>query len=188
MSSVARPIRCEPQVWLEALSETHFPAFADLVTDPSLASIPVGRCAGEQGAGACFERLMESARHGRAHWFAIIDAAAGFVGQVGLVSVHRAQAQLTYWIAAPYRMGGRATAAARQVMEYAFERARIERLTTVVRAENAASRRTLDKLGFVRAPTLDPGSSLLCFMAENPRPSPAARFARMLERQGRRGD
>lgn len=171
-------------VRIEALGAAHAPAFAELIVDPSLSSIPVGRVAREQGAGACLERQLEAARRGRAHWFAVIDADARFAGQVGLVGVHRAQAQLTYWIGLPHRARGLATAAARQAMTYAFDRAGIERLTTVVAEDNVASRRVLEKVGFARAPALDPRPAVLCFTAGRPRPSAAARFVRAFDCRG----
>ncbi|WP_176216940.1 GNAT family N-acetyltransferase [Andreprevotia lacus] len=143
------------------MTQAHAAALAQAVLHPSLRAIPVGRMAHEYGAAALLVRQLLDAERQLGNWYAVLDGNGEFVGQVGLVVRRGAQAQLTYWIAAPARGMGHATAAARLAVQLAFAGPELQLLTTVVTPGNAPSLRVLQKTGFARAPALDkPGSHL----------------------------
>ena len=77
-------------------------------------------------------------------------------GACGLV-VQEGQraAELGYWIGAPHRGRGYATAAAREAVRFAFAEAGLDRVFALPLAENVASRRVLERVGAParRAPT-----------------------------------
>lgn len=73
-----------------------------------------------------------------------------FAGMCGLIpgdDVHRLTAEIGYWIGAPFRGQGAASAAVMQLAEAAFARGFV-RLFAGVYEWNAASRRVLEKSGF----------------------------------------
>ncbi len=100
-------------------------------------------------------------RHVTAEWkadegysFHIYDRAENrLVGGIGLTQVRRGVAQtatLGYWIGAPFERRGFATGAAELLTRFAFRALRLHRIEAACLPENAASRRVLEKAGFVR--------------------------------------
>ena len=79
------------------------------------------------------------------------DGGAAPVGLVALTRIDEAHgtAEVGYWITSDARGEGYATAAARCLLTYAFEERRLERVGANALATNDASRRVLEKLGFV---------------------------------------
>jgi RimJ/RimL family protein N-acetyltransferase len=76
-----------------------------------------------------------------------------FVGMGGfdvLPDVHRAAANIGYWIGEPYWGRGIATRAVRALSAYAFANFPIERLQAEVFAWNPASARVLEKSGYTQ--------------------------------------
>jgi RimJ/RimL family protein N-acetyltransferase len=85
--------------------------------------------------------------------WAICAAESGeLLGNAALDLVH---GTLAYWVAAPARGRGVATAAIRLMATYAFDTAGLAQLRLWVKAGNEASARAAVKAGFVRAPDLD---------------------------------
>ena len=85
---------------------------------------------------------------GEAFTFSVLDAAGAFVGAVGLFpSEDRYEAEVGYWIGAPFWGRGYATAAVRQTLAFAFEEVGVARVFAVPLEPNAASRRVLSKAG-----------------------------------------
>jgi RimJ/RimL family protein N-acetyltransferase len=75
------------------------------------------------------------------------------VGAVGVIMAGEpgeARAALGYWIGTPYWNKGFATEAARAVVDFAFSRRHLHRLTADHLAVNEASGRVMQKLGMVR--------------------------------------
>ncbi len=63
---------------------------------------------------------------------------------------HRS-AEIGYWIGKPYWGRGFATEAAQAVIEYCFRHTRVKRITCGHFADNPASRRVIEKLGFTHS-------------------------------------
>lgn len=77
------------------------------------------------------------------------------VGSIQLYPVNDAQgwANLGYWVAPDQQGNGYATEACELVVEYAFRELRLHRISAVTMAPNAASRRVLERAGFVHEGT-----------------------------------
>lgn len=89
-------------------------------------------------------------RHGFGEW-AVTDRATGnFIGQAGLNHIADLdETELDYALAKDAWGRGLATEAAGAVVRYAFETAGLVRLIGFVIPENIASRRVLERIGFV---------------------------------------
>lgn len=74
------------------------------------------------------------------------------VGQIGLWTdqISYGRASIGYWVAAPYRGHGYATAALRGLVSWAFRLTEVERLELHVEPSNEGSWRTAETCGFVR--------------------------------------
>lgn len=79
--------------------------------------------------------------------FAVCDGAE-IVGCCGVTRITVEMFELGYWIAAPARGEGAATEAARAVAHFAFQRRDAEKLLAGHFADNPASGRVLEKVGF----------------------------------------
>lgn len=75
--------------------------------------------------------------------------AAGGIGLMPREDVHRRTAEIGYWVARPWWGRGIATAAVRAVSGYAFQTFDLVRLEAFVFEWNPASRRVLEKAGYV---------------------------------------
>src|SRR5262245_39767274 len=80
------------------------------------------------------------------------DALAGVIGLHGITRTVRAwrvdRAELGYWIGPPFQNRGFATEAALGAMRYGFDDLGLHKITVGCIAENTASRRVIEKLGF----------------------------------------
>lgn len=97
------------------------------------------------------ERWIEYARprheQGEEYTFAV-EHGGQVVGACGLiVSENRREAELGYWIGRPYWGLGYATEAACAAVAFAFAGAGVERVVALPLADNAPSRRVLEKAG-----------------------------------------
>lgn len=99
-------------------------------------------------------RLQRFARRRRADFPFAIDA-GGTDGLVGAVGLHctgiEGEYELGYWLGRRYWRRGYATEAARAVIAWGREDLGVTRLTAGHFADNPASARVLEKLGFRRA-------------------------------------
>jgi RimJ/RimL family protein N-acetyltransferase len=81
-----------------------------------------------------------------------IDVEGAAVGGIGLElheDVERVSAEIGYWLGEAYWNRGIVTAAVRAVTIHAFETLDLTRIFAMPFADNAASRRVLDKAGYV---------------------------------------
>jgi len=78
----------------------------------------------------------------------VADELVGMTGFTLLFDVHRASANVGYWVGEPYWGRGIATAAVKALTAYAFATFPLERLQAEVFAWNAASARVLEKAGY----------------------------------------
>ena len=76
----------------------------------------------------------------------MVDSEGETVGACGLIVSDR-EAELGYWIGAPFRGAGHAAAAARAAVRFAFGEAGLDRVVALPLAENSASRRVLENAG-----------------------------------------
>ncbi|RYZ78573.1 MAG: N-acetyltransferase [Proteobacteria bacterium] len=104
----------------------------------------------ENGAKAFVQSAIQG-REARTHYVFCVYAAGEFAGLMTLNSVDHANhsASLDYWIAVPFWGRGIGTAAAKQMVAYAFDVLKMSRLHSGCLASNPASGRVLSKAGFV---------------------------------------
>lgn len=81
--------------------------------------------------------------------------AAGTDALLGNAGVHASTGEMYYWVAAPARGRGVATAAVRLMTAHCFRNRDIPELSLLVRPGNNASIRIAEKGGFIRAPERD---------------------------------
>lgn len=96
-----------------------------------------------------YAREMEA---GNAWPFFILDDDQALVGAITLSNVRRGVAEtgtLGYWIGQPFAGRGLGTAAVRAMVGYAFDELKLHRVEAACVPRNAASRRVLEKAGFV---------------------------------------
>ena len=102
----------------------------------------------EDGARKWIEALLPRQEAGEEYAFAILNEDEEVVGVAGLVDVAEEAAELGYWIGKPYWNRGYATAANRQVLDFAFGALGLKRVFARPLRHNRPSRRVLEKLGF----------------------------------------
>ena len=79
----------------------------------------------------------------------VVDGhAAGSIGVFPQDDIFHRNAELGYWLAAPYRGRGIVPAAIRQMVEYAFQSWPLKRVFARPFGRNRASQRALEKAGF----------------------------------------
>ena len=81
--------------------------------------------------------------------FVITSRDGTLVGSCGVVSLRGEYPEIGYWLGTPYWGRGYATEAARAVIAYAFDELGHEVLEGGARVSNPASRRVLEKCGYV---------------------------------------
>lgn len=90
------------------------------------------------------------AAHGFGLWAAEDKASGALIGRVGL-AYHRVwpdDPEVGWLIDTPWQGQGLAAEAGAACLRYGFEELAFERVVSICTAENAASRRVMDKLGF----------------------------------------
>jgi RimJ/RimL family protein N-acetyltransferase len=96
------------------------------------------------------DQWIARAREGEEIVFAILHDGA-LIGCAGYMPEENGCAEFGYWIGKPYWNRGFATEAVRAVAEHAFASSEIRSLTAGHFADNPASGRVLEKLGFAPA-------------------------------------
>ena len=102
------------------------------------------------GALAFVDRAQRMRARGAQETFAVCEAGGGFLGVAALGRDEKLpeRAELGYWIGRPYWGRGYATAAARWLLAYGFERMDLDVVVARCFAMNQASARIIEKLGF----------------------------------------
>ena len=99
-------------------------------------------------------RLATEWKTDEGYSFHVFERARGrLVGGIGITQVRRGVAQtatLGYWVGAPFERRGYTTDAVRLIVRFAFETLQLHRVEAACLPENLASRRVLEKAGFVR--------------------------------------
>ena len=94
------------------------------------------------------DRLDAWDRDGFGMWIAAERSSGVVLGHCGLQRLEGGDdVELAYYLGRPAWGRGYATEAARAVLDFAFERRGLRRVVAVVRHDNDASRRVLDKVG-----------------------------------------
>lgn len=140
---------------LRALEEGDAPGLWPLVSDsrltPFLAWEPHRSL---EETESMVSALAEAQQAGRGfHW--VVSHSGRIVGLVSLIDVrwrHRSwtlnRAELAYWTGLPYQGQGYATEAAAAVAEFGFGMLHLHKIRVYHAADNPASGRTIEKLGF----------------------------------------
>ena len=135
---------------IELLAAEHADAIQALVSDPAIAAttrIPYPYP--ENGARDFIAAQLKERAEGRSYAFAIKERGE-IVGACGLHGIEGLQAMdLGYWVGRPYWGQGFATVGVHLVLEFAFRNLRLESVHAKVLETNAASRRVLEKNGFL---------------------------------------
>jgi len=99
-------------------------------------------------------RLVTEWKTDEGYSFHVFEKAQGrLVGGIGLTQVRRGVAQMAtlgYWVGEPFERRGYTTDAVRLVVRFALKSLLLHRVEAACLPENAASRRVLEKAGFVR--------------------------------------
>lgn len=97
------------------------------------------------------ERCVQEWASGAAANFIITESGSGqLVGSIALEDIGRVEAEVGYWIGAPYWSRGYASEACNALVDFAFRQLRLRRLHASHLARNPQSGRVLCKAGFRR--------------------------------------
>ncbi|MCU1429150.1 MAG: N-acetyltransferase [Actinomycetia bacterium] len=109
-----------------------------------------------RSARAWIDRRSQARRLGRSATFAVIDRSLGVLGGQCGVALDRTRnaGEAFYWVAAPSRRKGVASAALRLLVRYAFDTLGLERVELKIDPENAASQAVARAGGFTYEGTL----------------------------------
>jgi ribosomal-protein-alanine N-acetyltransferase len=140
---------------LRALAKGDAPGLWPLVSDsrltPFLAWEPHRTLKETEGMVAALVEAQSSDKG--FHW--LVSHTEQIVGLVSLIDVrwvHRCwtlnRAELAYWIGIPYQGHGYATEAAAAITEFGFDKLKLHKIRVYHAADNPASGRTIEKLGF----------------------------------------
>lgn len=144
--TIPRPIaeRCG----IVRLHERHLPALQQLAADPAIAArTRLPHPYPPDGAGTFFAAMQREREAGTAHVFAIEDEGR-FVGLVGFHQIEAGAAELGYWVGRADQGRGIGGHAVRAAVRVAFDYLRLRRLWADVLADNTASIRILERVGF----------------------------------------
>jgi RimJ/RimL family protein N-acetyltransferase len=143
-----RPYRSGDTVDLCPVSEDDLPFFADTINDPDVWRTTGGRKpVTEQQEREWFEDHV-NADNGNVNFTVAVDGdPVGSLGVHGVDDVN-GSAELGLWLAEQHWGQGYGTEAARLATEYAFAQHRRHRVVARVFADNDASKRVWEKLGF----------------------------------------
>ncbi len=105
-----------------------------------------------EGMRAWIEAQVQAFEDLKAFELAILSADGEFLGGCGLNQIDDAnrRANMGYWVRSSATRRGVATAAIRQLVQWAFDNTDLVRLEVVVSTENVASLRAAEKAGAVR--------------------------------------
>ena len=103
----------------------------------------------ENGASEFIEMQIIERKLGRAFVFAV-EVSGEFVGLCGLHDIRdEASNEFGFWIGKPFWGKGYASFAAKSTLEYGFRELKLQRVEAVALESNHASRRVLEKNGFL---------------------------------------
>ncbi len=140
---------------LRPLEPSDVPALWPFVSDEDFPRHMTWEAHRSEDETADFIRSSEQGREqGSSITWAVVEGAtlAGIIGLHGITRTVRAwrvdRAELGYWIGPPFQNRGFATEAARAAIRFGFDDLGLHKITVGCIAENTASRRVIEKLGF----------------------------------------
>lgn len=107
----------------------------------------------EAGQSALIGSLLERNEQGQTHPRVIVDEDGEVVGRITLNEIVRGPAQfcsMGYLVSQSHNGRGFATAAVREVLQYAFEELKLHRIQAGTLLDNFGSQRVLERNGFLR--------------------------------------
>lgn len=140
-----------PRLRLTPLTEADWPFFWSLYQDRSLMRFVTDNVS-ESEVRKAFESRLPHWSPGAEHWLCLVvreHDSQHPLGVTGFIPREPAIAEVGYLFAAAAQGKGYGTESLRRVCEYAFTDIGLHRLTATVTAGNLASRRLLEKVGFV---------------------------------------
>ncbi len=150
-----KPILETPRLILREMIADDLDFVASMLADPEVMRY-YPRCYSREESATWIERQQRRyARHGHGLWLALNKLTGERVGQVGLTIQRIRDAdekELGYFIHRDHWRQGYATEAARVCRDFAFQTLHRERVFALIRSENIASLRVVEKLGAVREP------------------------------------
>lgn len=135
----------------------HASAIQELVSHPKVAETTnIPQPYPENGAVSWIVSATPRQIAGFEYSFAIVrQRDEQVVGVTSLMNVGNGEAELGYWVGVPFWGNGYATSANRRIMDFAFDRAGLDRLFARPLCRNRASCRVLEKVGFRHTETVD---------------------------------
>lgn len=138
-----------PSVELEPIAPRHADTVQELASHPEVvATTNLPDPYPEDGAIQWIERAQQRRKAGKEFPFALMVDDT-LVGVSGLIDVIGQEAEVGFWVGKPYWGNGYATRGTRKVIAFAFDELNLEELFARPLERHVASRRVLDKLGFV---------------------------------------
>jgi ribosomal-protein-alanine N-acetyltransferase len=133
--------------------------FVGFFADPEVMAVRKFGVLDRPAAEAAFDEMLA---HWRDHGFGmrlVRDRADGsFLGECGLRRIEAGEVELSYGLLPAARGRGLATEAAAAVLAEGFGRLALPEVVAFARADNAVSRRVLEKLGFALAASFRDGA------------------------------
>lgn len=140
-----------PRLRCETLKEADWPFFLSLYQDRSVMR-QVMDALSEAEIREAFDSRLTLWSPGAEHWLCLIVRDAGTrepLGLTGFIQREKTMAEVGFLFAPGAQGKGYATESLRAVCDYAFSEGDFRRLTATVTTGNLASRRVLEKMGFV---------------------------------------
>ncbi len=155
------------EVTLVPTDRAHAPAIQHLAAHPEVAATTlVPHPYPADGAIRFIEDVVLPGRAaGTEHAFVMLSGGK-VVGHISVKNMdrERGEAEMGYWVGRPYWGRGYASAAGRQMLDLAFGELGLERVYAHVLAQNPASGRVLEKIGFT--PVALPPEAIPCACAD----------------------
>lgn len=150
MSGIMDRPQSPADIVLRPLASEHEAALQQFASAPEIAATTRLPHPYPPGAARGFIAAMTAARAaGTAHVFAI-ERAGAFVGAIGLHPIpHERGRELGFWVGVPFQRQGIAEAAVRLVLRFGFRELGLPRVVASALETNGASRRLLQRCGFV---------------------------------------
>ncbi|MCF8238106.1 MAG: GNAT family N-acetyltransferase [Saprospiraceae bacterium] len=140
-----------PEIGLRPLEKRDIPDLARCANNPRIAHFVRDRFPSPYTEQDAITFLELQLKEGRPEQMAITDQdrLIGMMGAIPQTDVYRLSAEFGYWVSEDYWGKGIATAAARVFTPWLFDQTDLIRVYARVFAFNPASRRVLEKSGFI---------------------------------------
>jgi [ribosomal protein S5]-alanine N-acetyltransferase len=137
-------------------------AYCAMEQDPEVRRYVGGYPRTREAAEARFRGALQAIPHRLRLWATVLKANGSYIGRCGVYPHMEAEriipgeGVLAFYLAPPYWGQGLATEAGSAFIRFGFAELGLERIVTTVQAENRASQRVVEKLGFTLT-RIEPG-------------------------------